>query len=108
MHFPTDRKNAPIYAAVRALNDPDTEFSVTAERAVLHALGGGCQLPLGAFAHVVDEQWELHAMVAAPDGEEVAHVVQRVPFGADANELGEAAAEALRARGALELLGQAI
>jgi len=93
---------------VRGLNDADTEYAVTAERAVLHTLGGGCQLPLGAFAHLVDEGWELHAMVAAPDGEEVAHVVQRAPVRADATEFGQAAAEALRARGALELLGQAV
>ncbi len=93
-----------IHAAVRVLNCSTTEYAVTAERAVLHALGGGCQLPLGAYCHQVDETWHLHAMVVSPDGDQVAHVLQKAPVGIAVTDLGESVAEALKARGALELL----
>ena len=93
-----------ISQAVRALNDPDAEFATQAERAVLNALGGGCQLPLGAYCHRVDDTWHLHAMVVARDGEQAAHVVKKAPAGIAACDLGASAAEALIARGAHELL----
>jgi hydroxymethylbilane synthase len=97
-------RDPAIHAAVRALNCATTEYAVTAERAVLSALGGGCQLPLGAHAHLVDDLWHLHAMVVSPDGDQVAHVVQRAPVITAAADLGQSVAEALKVRGALELL----
>jgi hydroxymethylbilane synthase len=93
-----------IYEAVRAMNDPAAEFATQAERFVLSALGGGCQLPLGAYCHRSDDQWHLHAMVVSPDGDQVAHVLQRASVGIAAADLGESVAEGLKARGALELL----
>jgi hydroxymethylbilane synthase len=95
-----------IYQAVRALNDPDAEYATQAERAVLNALGGGCQLPLGAYCHRVDDMWHLHAMVVARDGEQAVHVVKKVPMGTSACDLGASVAEALIARGAQELLAE--
>ncbi len=100
-HNPAD---TAIHAAVRTLNCATTEYAVHAERAVLHALGGGCQLPLGAFCHQVDDHWHLHAMVVSPDGDEVAHVLHKTPCITPPQSLGLAVAEALKARGALELL----
>jgi hydroxymethylbilane synthase len=97
-----------IYAAVRELNDPDAEFAITAERVVLNALGGGCQLPMGAYCHRVEEVWRLHSMVVARDGEEAAHVVKEAPLGVSAEELGAVAAEALIAAGAREMLQQPV
>ncbi len=93
-----------VYEAVRALNDADAEFETEAERAVLNALGGGCQLPLGAYCHRADEQWHMHAMVVSRDGEQVVHVVRRVVVGAVAGEFGAAVAEALIGRGAKDVL----
>ena len=93
-----------VYDAVRALNDECAEVATRAERAVLQALGGGCQLPLGAYCHKVDGHWHMHAMVVSRDGEQVAHVMRRAAAGTDAIEFGAAVAEALVARGALALL----
>jgi hydroxymethylbilane synthase len=45
-------------------------------------------------------------MVVSPDGDQVAHVVQRAPVITAATDLGQSVAEALIARGALELLHQ--
>lgn len=97
-------RDPAIHEAIRALNDPAAEYATEAERAVLAALGGGCQLPLGAFCHAVDDRWHLHAMVVSPDGEQIAHLLHRAPLTTPASELGAAAAEALTDRGALELL----
>ena len=93
-----------IQTAVQALNHAATEYAVTAERAVLHALGGGCQLPLGAFCHAVDEHWHLHAMAVSPDGEQVAHVLHKASQHIPPAEFGQLVAEDLKRRGALELL----
>ncbi len=97
-----------IHEAVRALNDADAEYATQAERAVLHALGGGCQLPLGAYCHRVDEMWHMHAMVAARDGEQVVYLTQSVAVGANACELGAFVAEALIAEGAMDLLTESV
>ncbi len=98
-----DRRHT-VSEAVRTLNHADTAFATSAERAVLQALGGGCNLPMGAFCHRVDERWHLHAMAVSPDGDEVAQVTESAPVGIAAQELGAAVAAALVARGAHELL----
>jgi hydroxymethylbilane synthase len=43
-------------------------------------------------------------MVVSPDGEQIAHVIERAPSGISPEELGQRAAASLRDRGALELL----
>ena len=55
----------------RMLDDPATRAAVTAERAVLAALGGGCQVPIGALATVEAEHLQLLGVVASPDGAEL-------------------------------------
>ena len=103
---PHNAEETPIHTAVAALNNPAAAFAVHAERAVLNSLGGGCNLPLGAFCHLVDETWHLHAMAASPDGEQVAQVLDHAPQGINPEELGQRVAEALKQRGALDLLTQ--
>lgn len=41
--------NTEVIEALLALEDPDTRIAVTAERALLKALGGGCAAPIGAL-----------------------------------------------------------
>lgn len=103
---PHNAEDTPIHTAVAALNDPAAAFAVHAERAVLNSLGGGCNLPLGAFCHLVDYAWHLHAMAVSPDGEQVAQVLDHSPQGINPEELGQRAAEALKQRGALDFLTQ--
>ena len=54
--------------AVRGLNDPWADASVRAERALISALGGGCQMPLGAIATHHAGGLEMQAIVLSPDG----------------------------------------
>jgi hydroxymethylbilane synthase len=84
---------------------------VEAERTLLDALGGGCQVPIGAHCRPVREGdaivgWTLHAQVVAPDGEQVVAVTGDVAKGVSASSLGLQCAEELKARGAMELLGE--
>jgi hydroxymethylbilane synthase len=100
--------------AVIALDDPVAAARLAAERALVAALGGGCRLPLGALATVVDEGTgmidhlagvvlELTAAVVSPDG---ARFVRRSLRGtaAEAAALGSRLAAALVEAGADEIL----
>ena len=65
------RASGPGFDACAALDHPATHAAVTAERALLAALGGGCQVPIGAHATVDGARLRLQAMVASPDGAEL-------------------------------------
>jgi hydroxymethylbilane synthase len=89
--------------ACAALDDPDTRAAVTAERAVLAGLGGGCQVPIGAHATVEDGRLRLLAIVASPDGAELVRA-ESEGAAADAAALGRDLAADLLARGARRIL----
>ncbi len=82
---------------VRAIDDAATHAAVEAERAYLQRLGGGCRLPVGAFAVVEDGELALRAMIAG--GETIFRTEARGSVGAPA-ELGYRAAEDVLAQGA--------
>lgn len=85
-----------------AIEHRPSRIAVDAERAFLAELGGGCDLPVGAYATVDGAEVTLEAMVASLDG----HVVLRaVDTGGDPHELGvRLAAQLLDGSGARELL----
>ena len=85
------------------LNDPAARAATTCERALLKKLGGGCQVPIGAFAEVRDGMLRLTAVVARPDGSEVLREQQN---GGDPVALGESVGDALLRRGATRILEQ--
>ena len=86
-----------------AFEHAETRAAVTAERAVLASLEGGCQVPLGAWGRVEGGRLVLDACVCAVDGSEV--VRDRASGPADQPEaLGRALGERLRAAGADRLL----
>jgi hydroxymethylbilane synthase len=88
-------------AAVHFLNDARTRTAVDCERAVLNVLGGGCQVPIGAYAESNDDGLSLRAIVASPDGQDV---VREQRTGADPHTLGVEVGKALLARGARRIL----
>jgi hydroxymethylbilane synthase len=89
--------------AVAPLDHAPTARAVAAERAFLEALGGGCNVPLGAHAFAVDGELELVAFVAAVEREGLVRGERR---GSDPRRLGLELAEDLRSRGAFALLGR--
>lgn len=94
-----------IHKLIQAAGDKETENCVLAERALLRALEGGCQVPLGALAVIDKEILVLEAMVASLDG--VAMIRDRlVGDPANAEELGLLLAQKLKTRGAEAILNK--
>jgi hydroxymethylbilane synthase len=59
-----------IATAIAGLDHAPTRMAVTAERALLRELEGGCQVPLGAWARFENEQMVMDACVVSTDGKE--------------------------------------
>jgi hydroxymethylbilane synthase len=91
------------FEKVVLLDHADTHTAVVAERAVLAALGGGCQVPIGAYATVSKGHIRLLAIVAAPDGSRVIRA-EAEGEAAQAAEIGARLAADLLQRGAREIL----
>src|SRR5262249_21868653 len=62
------RQDASIRETLALLDDITTYAEVSAERAFLIRLGGGCQVPLGAYAKIEREKLKIIGVVANPDG----------------------------------------
>jgi len=88
-----------------ALNDEATYQAVTCERAALAALGGGCQLPIGAFARVLEDQLEAMAIVISPDGRHQLRA-NATASRMEPEAVGRLVAEDLLRRGADRILAQ--
>jgi len=93
--------DAAVREAVAPLDHPSTARRVAAERSFLEALGGGCNVPLGAHAFEDGAGLELIGLVARVDGSEVLRGQSR---GTQAAEVGNTLAEELLSRGAGPLL----
>ena len=78
------------------LNDPAARAATTCERALLNSLGGGCQVPIGAFAEMKNGKLHLESIVADPDGSKL---LRDSRDGVDPEKLGNEAGASLLARG---------
>jgi hydroxymethylbilane synthase len=90
-------------ALVESLNDVPTRWSVLAERAMLRGLGGGCQVPIGAVTRINNGVLTIRGVVLTPDGSQRVEDEVVGPM-EQAESLGLALANQLRAQGAEELL----
>jgi hydroxymethylbilane synthase len=86
---------------VRKLDHPDTRIAVTAERAMLEKLGGGCQVPIGGYAFLEKGVIHMRAIVASPDGK---RVVRAELSGVDPARTGASLGRNLLEKGAEEIL----
>ena len=94
-----------LTGVMSTIDHAETASAVNAERAFLEAIGGGCQVPVGAYATVADQAdgLLLNAFVGAPDGSQSFRTALNGQAGAPA-ALAEAAWDALREQGAGALL----
>ena len=83
------------------LDDPNARASTTCERALLNSLGGGCQVPIGAFCEMRNDKLHLESIVADPDGSQL---LRDSRDGTDPEKLGSEAGAALLARGGDKIL----
>jgi hydroxymethylbilane synthase len=95
------RDDSALRSILAFLDHAATRDAITCERALLGSLGGGCQVPIGAFAEKHDGQLQLLAMVGRPDGSEV---LRERGSGGDPEQLGRSTAQALLRRGADRIL----
>jgi hydroxymethylbilane synthase len=95
---------------LHSLDDLESRRYVTAERAFLATLEGGCQVPIGAYARGTPggETLTLTGMVANLDGSRLLQkTIAAAVTGAEAaKELGQRLAEELRNDGAMEILDE--
>lgn len=99
------REDERIRGVAAPLNDALAGACLEAERAVVAALGGGCQLPLGAVAIPAGDELEMHAIVASPDGVRRIARSLRGPLSRPA-ELGRRVADDLAKAGAIAILNE--
>ncbi len=92
-----------VRGLVAALEDPATRTAVTAERALLERLGGGCQVPIAGHATLEGDEVVLDALVASPDGRRLVRDSARGDR-AQAQRVGVSLAERLLAQGADAIL----
>ena len=97
--------DAEVMALLATLDHVPTTRAITAERAFLAALQGGCQVPIGASLALEGDRAVLHGLVASVDGREV--VRGQRPLDRDAAATGRALAEELRVAGADRVLAAA-
>lgn len=96
-------KDEEMAGAISPLDDFETRQSIVAERSLLGALQGGCQVPLGAWARLERGELVMDAVVCAPDGTK--HVRQHGAAPPEqARDLGRHIAELLWNAGAAEIL----
>lgn len=98
-------EDAALRARLAAVDDAATRAAVTAERALLACLHGGCSIPLGALARVRDDRMELEAFLGMPDGSDHVRLSWTGPL-AKPVALGEALADRLLEAGGKAILGR--
>ena len=92
-----------IRALLSRIDDPPSATALRAERAVVTRLGGGCQMPIGAYAEVTGAAVAITGVVVSPDGARAA----RATASGDADQadaVGVQLAERLLAAGAGDIL----
>jgi hydroxymethylbilane synthase len=96
-------EDAEVRRLLAPLEDATTRVAVTAERALMARLEGGCTVPLAGHATVEGGSVHLRGLVGRPDGSKVVEGERSGPVEA-AHAVGEALAEELLSRGAAEIL----
>ena len=84
-----------------ALEDDPTRRAVTAERAFLSGLGGGCSVPVAAYARIISDELRLTGLVISEDGKKIVKVTGQ---GTESFQLGNDLARGAIAQGAHEIL----
>jgi hydroxymethylbilane synthase len=101
----TRRDDDRVRAAIAFLHDPVTGCEVGAERSFLKRLGGGCQLPIAAFAKKIGESLLLRGLVGSVDGRLlIRHEVKGLAL--DFETLGRELADYILTQGGRALLDE--
>jgi len=92
-----------VLELIHGMDHPETRICIRAERAFMKRLEGGCQVPIGAYATIVQGVLEIEGLVASVDGGRI--VREKRTAGVDnPEEVGVSLAESLLAQGGEEIL----
>ncbi|MDY6764784.1 MAG: hydroxymethylbilane synthase [Halobacteria archaeon] len=91
------------FDALHKIDDPATRVTTTAERVIISRIGGGCVVPMGAFARIEGENILIRTEVLSLDGSEEVKVERRVPV-QDYYEEAKDIAEEMIEKGGKELV----
>ena len=94
-----------IIGLVQLIHDKESEICVNAERALLRALEGGCQIPIAGHAHIEGDTVVLDGLVGSIDGKTIIRDQMRGPIEL-AEEIGKQLAKVLSDKGGKEILEQ--
>jgi hydroxymethylbilane synthase len=94
-----------VLAQVKRVHDEEAGVVLAAERSLVEALGGDCQVPLGALARLNGGSIEMDAIVCSQDGRTVIRRRSRGPTG-NPHLVGRRLADELVTAGAAEILDQ--
>lgn len=101
----TRRDDEEVVSMVKTLEHQATRLAVTAERAMLDELEGGCQVPCGALARLEGDCLHMEALIADLDGKVSIREIMTGPFQQPA-DLGRKMARSLLERGGREILAR--
>jgi hydroxymethylbilane synthase len=101
----TRKGDKGVEEQIQFLNDPESAFAISAERAFLKKLEGGCQVPIAAFAKMVDSNLHMDGLVGTTDGKRLIRHHLEGPID-KAEPLGTELAEILLGKGAKEILDE--
>jgi len=94
-----------VESQIRFLNDQDSSIPITAERAFLKKLEGGCQVPIAAYARTIGATLQIDGLVGTIDGKRLIRHHMEGPA-EKAESLGTELAEILLGKGAKEILDE--
>jgi len=94
-----------VESQIRFLNDQGSSIAISAERAFLKKLEGGCQVPIAAFARIVGTTLQIDGLVGTIDGKRLIRHHVEGPI-EKAESLGVELAEILLGEGAKEILDE--
>jgi hydroxymethylbilane synthase len=97
--------DAELHDLLSRIHDDVTFRTVSAERAFLRKLEGGCQTPIAAFAELNGDKVTLTGLVARPDGK---IIYKETGEGTDPVALGESLANELAGQGAKEIVDKVL
>jgi hydroxymethylbilane synthase len=101
----TRMNDEKVEKQIRFLNDKDSWITISAERAFLKTLEGGCQVPIAAFARISGATLQIDGLVGTVDGKRLIGHYRKGPI-EKAELLGIELAEALLEKGAREILSE--
>lgn len=91
------------FSVLKHIHHEETAICARAERGFLASLGGGCQVPLGAFAQLEHGELKVHGIICSPDAKEVIrHGLNGAPDKAE--ELGRELAKVMLSMGGRQIL----